>query len=104
MILLDHAAVHFPAQDVLTFLGRQLHGRFQAEVLTQCQKDRPSARSQRVSRPEAYPTFAGSAAKCCTRDLAGVASLRTGANSANSVSICSKRSATCRPRLAASVS
>lgn len=43
--LLDHAAVHFSAQDILTFLGRKLHGNFQGEVLTQCQKDRhPGAR------------------------------------------------------------
>ncbi len=43
--LLDHAAVHFSAQDILTFLGRKLHGNFQGEVLTHCQKDRhPSAR------------------------------------------------------------
>lgn len=43
--LLDHAAVHFSAQDILTFLGRKLHPRFQGEVLTHCQKDRhPGAR------------------------------------------------------------
>jgi hypothetical protein len=43
--LLDHAAVHFSAQDILTFLGRKLHGNFQGEVLTQAQKDRhPGAR------------------------------------------------------------
>jgi hypothetical protein len=42
---LDHAAVNFSAQDILTFLGRKLHGNFQGEVLTQCQKDRhPGAR------------------------------------------------------------
>lgn len=43
--LLDHAAVHFSAQDILTFLGRKLHPRFQGEVLTHTQKDRiPGAR------------------------------------------------------------
>lgn len=43
--LLDHAAVHFSAQDILTFLGRKLHGNFQGEVLTHAQKDRhPGAR------------------------------------------------------------
>jgi hypothetical protein len=43
--LLDHAAVHFSAQDILTFLGRRLHGRFDGEVLTDCKKDRwPGAR------------------------------------------------------------
>jgi hypothetical protein len=43
--LLDHAAVNFQAQDILTFLGRKLHGNFQGEVLTQTQKDRhPGAR------------------------------------------------------------
>lgn len=43
--LLDHAAVHFSAQDILTFLGRKLHPRFLGEVLTHTQKDRlPGAR------------------------------------------------------------
>jgi hypothetical protein len=43
--LLDHAAVHCSARDLLTFLGRRLHGRFDGEVLTDCQKDRwPGAR------------------------------------------------------------
>jgi hypothetical protein len=43
--LLDHAAVHFSAQDILTFLGRRLHPRFDGEVLTDCKKDRwPGAR------------------------------------------------------------
>jgi hypothetical protein len=43
--LLDHAAVNFSAQDILTFLGRRLHPRFDGEVLTSCQKDRwPGAR------------------------------------------------------------
>jgi hypothetical protein len=43
--LLDHAAVHFGAQDILTFLGRRLHPRFDGEVLTDCKKDRwPGAR------------------------------------------------------------
>jgi hypothetical protein len=43
--LLDHAAVNFSAKDILTFLGRKLHPRFEGEVLTCCQKDRwPGAR------------------------------------------------------------
>jgi len=43
--LLDHAAVQFSAKDVLTFLGRKLHGNFQGEVLTDCKKKRqPGAR------------------------------------------------------------
>jgi hypothetical protein len=43
--LLDHAALHFSAQDLLTFLGRRLHPRFDGEVLTDCKKDRrPGAR------------------------------------------------------------
>jgi hypothetical protein len=43
--LLDHAAIHFCAQDILTFLGRRLHPRFDGEVLTDCKKDRwPGAR------------------------------------------------------------
>jgi hypothetical protein len=43
--LLDHAALNFSAQDILTFLGRRLHPRFDGEVLTDCKKDRyPGAR------------------------------------------------------------
>lgn len=43
--LLDHATFQFSAQDILTFLGRKLHGNFQGEVLTDCKKDRlPGAR------------------------------------------------------------
>lgn len=43
--LLDHAVIHFSAQDVLTFLGRRLHPRYEGEVLTRCQKQRwPGAR------------------------------------------------------------
>jgi hypothetical protein len=43
--LLDHAAVNFSAQDILTFLGRRLHGRFDGEVLTKAEKGRhPGAR------------------------------------------------------------
>jgi hypothetical protein len=38
--LLDHAALNFSAQDILTFLGRRLHPRFDGEVLTLCKKDR----------------------------------------------------------------
>jgi hypothetical protein len=43
--LLDHACLHFSAQDILSFLGRRLHPRFDGEVLTDCKKDRwPGAR------------------------------------------------------------
>ena len=43
--LLAHAAVNFSAKDILTFLGRKLHGNFQGEVLTDCKKKRhPGAR------------------------------------------------------------
>ena len=43
--LLDHAAVNFSAKDILTFLGRRFHPRFDGEVLTACQKGRwPGAR------------------------------------------------------------
>jgi hypothetical protein len=43
--LLDHAAVQFSAQDILGFLGRKFHPRFEGEVLTDCQKGRwPGAR------------------------------------------------------------
>ena len=43
--LLDHAAVNFSARDILTFLGRKLHGNFQGEVLSDCKKKRlPGAR------------------------------------------------------------
>ena len=43
--LLDHAAVNFSAKDILCFLGRKFHPRFEGEVLTPCQKDRwPGAR------------------------------------------------------------
>jgi len=38
--LLDHATLHFSAEDILTFLGRRLHPRFDGEVLTTCKKDR----------------------------------------------------------------
>jgi hypothetical protein len=43
--LLDHACLYFRAQDILIFLGRRLHPRFDGEVLTDCKKDRwPGAR------------------------------------------------------------
>jgi len=43
--LLDHAVVDFSAKDILTFLGRRFHPRFDGEVLTHCQKGRwPGAR------------------------------------------------------------
>jgi hypothetical protein len=41
----DHAAVNFSANDILGFLGRRFHPRFDGEVLTDCQKGRhPGAR------------------------------------------------------------
>lgn len=43
--ILDYATVNFGAQDILTFLGRKLHGNFAGEVLTDAKKDRaPGAR------------------------------------------------------------
>lgn len=43
--LLDHAAVNFSAKDIMSFLGRRLHPRFDGEVVTNCQKGRrPGAR------------------------------------------------------------
>ncbi len=43
--LLEHATLHFSAQDILTFLGKRLHPLFDGEVLTDCKKDRwPGAR------------------------------------------------------------
>ena len=43
--LLDHAAVSFSAKEILGFLGRRFHPRFDGEVLTDCQKGRwPGAR------------------------------------------------------------
>ena len=43
--LLDYAVLHFAAKDILTFLGRRLHPRFDGEVLSDCRKDRlPGAR------------------------------------------------------------
>jgi hypothetical protein len=38
--LVDHAALHFQAPDILGFLGRRLYARFDGEVLTDCKKDR----------------------------------------------------------------
>lgn len=38
--LVDHTLQHFSADDILTFLGRRLHPRFDGEVLTLCRKDR----------------------------------------------------------------
>lgn len=43
--LLDHACLHLSAQDILGFLGRRLHPRFNGEVQTNCIKNRwPGAR------------------------------------------------------------
>lgn len=43
--LLEHALLNFSAEDVLTFLGRRLHPRFDGEVLTDLKKGRhPGAR------------------------------------------------------------
>jgi hypothetical protein len=43
-VLLKHATVCFGAEDVLTFLGRRLHGNFQGEVLNDCKKRPRGAR------------------------------------------------------------
>jgi hypothetical protein len=43
--LLEHASLNFSAKDILGFLGRRLHGRFDGEVLTDCKTERdPGAR------------------------------------------------------------
>jgi hypothetical protein len=43
--LLKHATLCFSAEDILTFLGRKMHGRFEGEVLTDMKKKRfPGAR------------------------------------------------------------
>ncbi len=42
--LLKHATVCFGAEDVLTFLGRKLHGNFKGEVLNDCKKRPRGAR------------------------------------------------------------
>ena len=43
--LLNHAAVNFSAREIMSFLGRRFHPRFDGEVLTDCQKGRwPGAR------------------------------------------------------------
>jgi hypothetical protein len=43
--LLDHATLQLSAADILRFLGRRLHPRFDGEVLTDCKTDRlPGAR------------------------------------------------------------
>jgi hypothetical protein len=38
--LVDHTLQHFSADDILAFLGRRLHPRFDGEVLTLCRKHR----------------------------------------------------------------
>jgi hypothetical protein len=42
--LLNHATLCFSAEDVLSFLGRKLHGNFTGEVLNDCKKRWPGAR------------------------------------------------------------
>lgn len=42
--LLRHATMCFSAEDVLTFLGRKLHGRFEGEVLNEFKRRWPGAR------------------------------------------------------------
>jgi hypothetical protein len=37
---LDHAVVNFSAKDIVTFLGRRFHPRFEGEVLACCQEAR----------------------------------------------------------------
>jgi len=52
--LLAHAAVNFSAKDILTFLGRKLHGNFQGEVLTDCKQKRcPGAPSKTLANSNA---------------------------------------------------
>ena len=47
--LLDHAAIVPRLGDILTFLGRRFHPRFDGEVLTSCQKDQAvCARTPRI--------------------------------------------------------
>jgi hypothetical protein len=38
--LVDHATLNLSAEDILSFLGRRLHPRFDGEVLTDCKKGR----------------------------------------------------------------
>ena len=42
--MLEHATLHFSAEDVLTFLGRKLHGQFAGEVRNECKRRWPGAR------------------------------------------------------------
>jgi hypothetical protein len=42
--LLQHAVLMFSAEDVLSFLGKKLHGLFEGEVLTDYKKRQPGAR------------------------------------------------------------
>ena len=42
--LLQHALLCFSAEDVLTFLGRKLHGGFHGEILNDHKKRWPGAR------------------------------------------------------------
>ncbi len=42
--LLKHATLCFSAEDVMTFLGRKLHGHFEGEILSQYKKRWPGAR------------------------------------------------------------
>jgi len=42
--LLKHATLCFSAEDVLTFLGRKLHGKFEGEVLNEYKRRQPGAR------------------------------------------------------------
>ena len=49
--LLQHATLCFSAEDVLTFLGRKLHGNFQGEVLNDVKRRLPGSRvKHRVNR------------------------------------------------------
>ena len=50
--LLDHAAVNFSAKDILCFLGRRFHPRFDGEVLTDCQKGRAARCTDQASGEE----------------------------------------------------
>ena len=48
--LIDHAVRHFQAPDILGFLGRRRHVRYDGEVLTTCRKDRRPGRQGATRR------------------------------------------------------
>ncbi len=42
--LLEHSTLHFSARDIMTFLGRKLHGNFEGEVVTDQRDPLPQGR------------------------------------------------------------